>query len=103
MTNFFQQVYALKLTYGTIAKAISTNNARRIGHALHANRDNQIPCHRVVFKNGSLAPGYAFGGPGAQKKKLTDEGIGFTSEGKVDLSQFFFQFGDLKQSENIPD
>lgn len=111
MTNFFQQVYALTskvpkgkvTTYGTIARAISTNNARRIGHALHANRDNQIPCHRVVFANGSLAPGYAFGGPEVQKDKLLSEGVGFTADGKVDLSQFFFQFGDLKHSQDISD
>ncbi len=109
--TFFQQVYALAskvpkgkvTTYGTIAKAISTRNARRVGHALHANRDNQVPCHRIVFSDGSLAPGYAFGGPDVQKKKLLSEGVGFTPDGKVDLNQFFFQLGDFEQSKNIPD
>ncbi|MBI2310195.1 MGMT family protein [Candidatus Collierbacteria bacterium] len=111
MTDFFQQVYALTskvpkgkvTTYGTIAKSISTRNARRVGHALHSNKNSRVPCHRVVFANGSLAPGYAFGGPTVQKKKLLSEGVGFTTDGKVDLNRFFFQLGDFKQSENIPD
>jgi len=111
MTGFFQQIYIITSkipkgkvsTYGAVAKALGSRDARRVGHALHANRNNQIPCHRVVFANGSLAPGYAFGGPDAQKKKLLAEEIDFTADGKVDLSQFFFQLGDLKHSEDIPD
>lgn len=111
MTGFFRQVYTLTskipkgkvVTYGAIAKAMGSRNARRVGHALHANKDKDVPCHRVVFANGSLAPGYAFGGPEVQKDKLLSEGVRFTTDGKVDLSQFFFQFEDFKQSENIPD
>jgi methylated-DNA-protein-cysteine methyltransferase-like protein len=103
MTGFFQRVYTLTSkipkgkvsTYGSIAKAIGSRDARRVGHALHANKNKDVPCYRVVFKNGSLAPGYAFGGPDAQKKKLIAEGVDFTPEGKVDLSQFFFQFEDF--------
>lgn len=102
--DFFQRVWqvAAKIpqgqvaTYGDIARSVGTRDARRVGHALHANKNKDVPCHRVVSKNGSLAPGYVFGGPGAQKKKLADEGIGFTPEGKVDLSQFFFQLEDFK-------
>lgn len=74
-------------TYGDIARAIGTRDARRVGQALHANRDGrQVPCHRVVFGDGSLAPGFAFGGPGAQRKKLEAEGVAFT-DGKVCLSE----------------
>lgn len=104
--NFFQRVYGLVLqipfgkisTYGEIARAIGTADSRRVGHALHANKNKNVPCHRVVFKNGSLAPGYAFGGPNAQKQRLIAEGIKFTSKGKANLAQFFFQLGDLKHS-----
>ncbi len=111
MTGFFQQVYAMVskipkgkvATYGAIAKILGSRDARRVGHALHANKSNLVPCHRVIFSNGSLASGYAFGGPDAQKKKLVTEGIDFTLDGKVDLRKFFFQFGDLKHSEDIPD
>lgn len=72
-------------TYGQVARMIGTRDARRVGHALHANRDSQVPCHRVVFADGSLAPGYAFGGPDQQRKKLESEGVKFTTNGKVYL------------------
>lgn len=72
-------------TYGDIARLIGTRDARRVGHALHANRNSAVPCHRVVFSDGSLAAGYAFGGEGKQRRKLEAEGVKFTDEGKVDL------------------
>ena len=109
--TFFQRVWqsTAKIpqgrvtTYGDIARSIGTRDARRVGHALHANRNNQVPCHRVVFGDGSLAPGYAFGGPRVQKNKLLSEGVSFKSDGKVDLSQFFFHLGDFEQTKDIPD
>lgn len=89
--SFFQRVYAATKkipkgkvsTYGRIAEIIGTRDARRVGHALHANTDPACPCHRVVFTDGRLAPGYAFGGAQAQRKKLEEEGIVFTSDGRV--------------------
>lgn len=91
MRSFFQRVYAAvkKIprgnvsTYGRIAAMIGTRDARRVGHALHANTDPACPCHRVVFSDGRLAPGYAFGGAQAQRKKLEEEGVAFTPDGKV--------------------
>lgn len=60
-------------TYGEIAKKVGTS-PRVVGFALHRNPDHQnIPCHRVVFKNGSLSKGYAFGGKEEQKRKLRRE------------------------------
>jgi len=73
-------------TYSLIARLVGTKDSRRVGHALHANKDRSVPCHRVVFKDGSMAPGYAFGGPLEQKKKLLAEGVRFVGE-KVDLSR----------------
>jgi len=62
-------------TYGEIAKKAGTT-PRVVGFALHRNIDpKNIPCHRVVFKDGSLSNGYAFGGINVQKKKLLSEGI----------------------------
>lgn len=108
MTNtpdsFFQQIYALVrsvpagkvTTYGTIAKALHTKDARRIGHALHANPDSdRTPCHRVVFSDGRLAPGYTFGGPKEQLRKLQLEGVSFLTDAKVDLSHSLFTFPNL--------
>lgn len=97
--SFFTRVHTLVArvpagyvtTYGAIAKAMGTKDARRVGHALHANTDpKNIPCHRVVFSDGRLAPGYAFGGPDEQKKRLELEGVAFTNANRVDLSRFLF-------------
>ena len=66
-------------TYGQVAAlAGAPRNARFVGFALHANPEpGAIPCHRVVFRDGSLAPGFAFGGPERQRRLLEDEGVRF--------------------------
>jgi len=97
--SFFQQVYKIVqtipdgkvTTYGQIAQALHTQDARRVGHALHANPDGEkTPCHRVVFANGGLAPGYAFGGPNEQLWRLQLEGVPFTPAGKVDIAKALY-------------
>jgi alkylated DNA nucleotide flippase Atl1 len=51
----------------------------------HKNSDPaQVPCHRVVFADGSLSKNYAFGGEKAQRAKLKSEGVKLIGE-KVDL------------------
>lgn len=92
--NFFENVYktvqripAGKVaTYGQIAALLGTRDARRIGHALHANPDHKTPCHRVVFADGRLAPGFAFGGPNEQKRLLQLEGVRLLPGDRVDLT-----------------
>ena len=75
-------------TYGDIARLIGSRDVRKIGWALHANKSTQdCPCHRVVNKEGRLAPGYAFGGPGEQKNKLLEEGVPFKDADHVDLEK----------------
>lgn len=66
-------------TYGQVASlAGNSRNARMVGFALHINPEpGVIPCHRVVFRDGSLAPGFAFGGPDRQRQLLEDEGVVF--------------------------
>ena len=100
MNNFFERVYLLVskvppgkvTTYGALAKALGTRDARRVGHALHANPDaSRVPCHRVVFSDGRLAPGYAFGGPKEQMRRLQLEGVNVFGN-KVDLSKYFYSF-----------
>lgn len=94
--NFFERVYKIVrqipegkvATYGEIARALGTRDARRVGHALHANPSGEVtPCHRVVAKDGRLAPSYAFGGPNEQKAKLTEEGVIFVDDMHVDLKK----------------
>ena len=57
-----------------------------MGYALHVNPEpGTIPCHRIVFADGRLAEGFAFGGPEAQRTLLEDEGVAFLANGHVDL------------------
>ena len=79
--NLFEKIYleVKKIpkgevrSYSYIAKQVNTT-PRVVGFALHKNKDPEnIPCHRVVYKDGSLSNGYAFGGINAQKKKLDME------------------------------
>lgn len=66
-------------TYGQVAALAGRPRAARfVGFALHANPEpGVIPCHRVVFRDGSLAPGFAFGGDERQRELLEAEGVTF--------------------------
>lgn len=76
-------------TYGQVARLIGApRSARYVGYALRANPDpgedpDNIPCHRVVFKDGRMATGFAFGGPGEQRRMLEAEGVAFDDEERV--------------------
>ena len=98
-SNFFEQVYGevrkipegMVMTYGQVASKLGTKDARRVGHALHANRDEATPCHRVVNKEGRLAPSYAFGGYHEQRNRLLGEGVKFIDELHVDMEKCGFR------------
>lgn len=90
--NYREKVYALVrkipkgkvTTYGSIAKKLRMS-PRTVGTALHLNPyEGDVPCHRVVNRDGRVAPGFAFGGAGVQRKLLEDEGIKFNDENHVD-------------------
>lgn len=76
-------------SYGMVAAMAGNPRwARVVGYALHANPDPQhIKCHRVVMKDGSLSPGFVFGGPQCQRRLLEEEGVCFTQDGKVDMQK----------------
>lgn len=90
---FFIQVYELTrkipegkvMTYGDLAQALGTKDARKIGWALHANTDENTPCHRVVNKEGRLAKNFAFDGEEEQRRRLEAEGVEFLADGRVNL------------------
>ena len=99
MDGFFERVYDLVrqipegrvASYGQIARMLGEpRKARFVGFAMHSSPGvaGGVPCHRVVFKDGRLAPGFAFGGPGAQRELLEAEGIGFTEDGRVDMAVY---------------
>ncbi|RRF90946.1 MAG: methylated-DNA--[protein]-cysteine S-methyltransferase [Coriobacteriaceae bacterium] len=78
-------------TYGQVAAAMGEpRKARYVGFALHSSPGvaGGVPCHRIVFADGSLAPGFAFGGPGEQRRMLEAEGVGFLPNGKVDMRRY---------------
>lgn len=94
--GFFERVYevveqipeGMVATYGQVALlAGRLRSARYVGYALHSNpRPGQIPCHRVVFADGRICEGFAFGGPDAQRELLMGEGVAFTDSMHVDLA-----------------
>ncbi|MBR2385017.1 MAG: MGMT family protein [Clostridia bacterium] len=99
--SFFDQIYQLLktvpigkvTTYGDIAKALGRpRSSRVVGYALHVNPDPQnIPCYKVVNRDGFLTPAFAFGGQDAQRAMLEGEGIEVVN-GKVDLDKYRHQF-----------
>lgn len=101
MSDFFNRVYEVVkripkgkvLNYGSVAMAAgSPRSSRQVGRALHRNpQPGVIPCHRVVFKDGSLSCGFAFGGRDAQKALLLSEGVSFKEEYKVDMENYFWE------------
>ena len=96
--TFFEKVYDyLKtipegkvVTYGQVAYAIgSPRSARQVGYALHVNPEpGVIPCHRVVNREGKLAPAFAFGGMEIQAALLEKEGIEVSDDYTVDLQKY---------------
>lgn len=96
MTNLFEEVYKVTkkipkgkvLTYGQIAKIVGSRDVRKIGWALHANKSSEVPCHRVVNKEGRLAKNFAFDGATEQQRRLESEGIVFKQDELVDLDKY---------------
>ena len=96
--NFFQQVYEIVkqipcgkvASYGQVARHAGNPRASRaVGYALHVNKQpGVVPCHRVVNRQGRLAPAFAFGGLDAQKSMLAAEGVCVSSDGYVDMKRF---------------
>lgn len=77
-------------TYGNISK-IAGVDPRMVGWALHANKDEAVPCHRVVNKNGKLSANFAFDGSGEQKRRLKVEGVEFKDGVHVNLKKHLWE------------
>ena len=96
--NTFEKIYEVVksipkgrvATYGQVAALAGNPHwARVVGYALHVNPEPYIiPCHRVVNREGRLAPGFAFGGENVQRQLLEAEGIVFEADGKIDLEKY---------------
>ena len=104
--TFFDKVYeAVKLippgrvsTYGDVARAVGEpRKARFVGYAMRANPSPSadggvVPCHRVVFADGSICERFVFGGPDVQRNLLLEEGVRFVDESHVDLDKCRWRF-----------
>ena len=96
--NTFEKIYEVVksipegkvATYGQVALLAGNPRwARVVGYALHVNPEpGTIPCHRVVNREGKVAPGFAFGGEGVQRQLLESEGIVFEPNGRIDLEKY---------------
>ena len=88
-------------TYGQVAEAVGNRRlSRAVGYALHVNpRPGEIPCHRVVKRDGEVSGAFAFGGARRQAELLRAEGVGFRDETHVDMGRFQVSFLPLVQEE----
>ena len=100
MTDFTRRIYEAArlipegrvMSYGQVARLAGNHRgARAVGFALHRNPlPGEIPCHRVVFQDGSVCSGFAFGGPEVQRRLLEAEGVSFLPDGRVDMKKYGF-------------
>ncbi len=92
---FFERVFAVVsqiprgrvTTYGAIARALGAPRAARsVGWALSvAPPLAELPCHRVVDRNGFLSGGWHWGHPDVMARLLRDESVPFLDPYRVDL------------------
>jgi len=101
MTNTYEKIYSQVkrvpsgkvATYGMIALLAGNPHwSRVVGYALHVNpSQSEIPCHRIVNRNGETSAAFAFGGEDMQRELLEKEGVGFLENGRVDLEKYLWR------------
>ena len=98
MSNAFERIYTVArqvpygrlTTYGQIALLVGNPRlARVVGYAMHS-APNDIPCHRVVNRQGELTDAFHPLGKQTQRQLLEREGVEFLPNGAVDLSRFMW-------------
>lgn len=79
-------------TYGHIAALAGwPSHSRMVGRTLSYSPEAvQLPCHRVVNKEGRTAPGWS-----RQRPLLEAEGVSFKSNGHVDMQMFLWEPEEL--------
>ncbi len=97
MENSFNKIYEIVkaipqgsvATYGQVAAyAGNPRWSRVVGFALHVNPEpGVIPCHRVVNRFGEVSSAFAFGGENMQRRLLSEEGVDFLADGRIDLAK----------------
>ena len=81
-------------TYGQIARLAGNKRwSRVVGYALHVNPDgDNIPCYRVVNREGRVSKAFVFGGENRQIALLEADGIP-VKDGCVDLVRYQWREG----------
>lgn len=102
--GFFEQVYHIVsqipegsiMTYGMIAIMLGNPSASRaVGYAMNsAPPELNLPCHRVVNKEGQMAPGDIFGGADKQRQQLEAEGVTFQDNGCINMNQHLLKWNE---------
>lgn len=93
MESFPKRIYRLVTqipkgcvaTYGQLAAMAGSPRASRIVGAAMYRAPAGLPCHRVIYSDGTLCCDQAFGGKEIQRGILEQEGVTFLPNGKVDL------------------
>lgn len=95
--NAFERIYEVidKIPEGKVASygqvaALAGNRrwARVVGYALHGvPKDRDLPCHRVVTKEGRISPAFGSGPDNRQARLLREEGVQ-VRDGFVDMEKF---------------
>ena len=96
--NTFEKIYEVVknipkgkvATYGQVALLAGNPHwARVVGYALHNNPNpSEIPCYRVVNREGKVAAAFVFGGGNVQRQLLEADGIVFEPDGTIDLKKY---------------
>jgi methylated-DNA-protein-cysteine methyltransferase-like protein len=98
---FFKRVYEVTAmiprgrvtSYGAIAKYLATaGSARMVGWALNNchTREQYIPAHRVVNRNGLLTGKHHFGNTGTMQQLLENEGAVIENDRIINFREMFW-------------
>jgi methylated-DNA-protein-cysteine methyltransferase-like protein len=99
-SGVYQQIYAVVkriprgrvATYGQIAHLAGLpRNARQVGYALRALRDESVPWHRVINASGEISRRAEAEFVHIQRRLLEAEGVLFDETGSVPLERFRWQ------------
>ncbi|MEW6508946.1 MAG: MGMT family protein [Bacteroidota bacterium] len=108
--DFFDKVYELTAkipkgrvtTYGLLAEACGIrSSARTVGWAMNSAKESNLPCHRVVNRNGTLTGKIHFGDPNLMEELLKSEGVEFDDKGNVNMKKHLWTPPKLKNVRRV--
>ncbi len=88
-------------TYGQLAFLAGRPRASRIVGAAMLHAPEGLPCHRVIYRDGTLCCDQAFGGKEVQRQMLEQEGITFLPDGRANLEKHLWT-GPKEDGQRFP-